>query len=52
MVVRVVDIQLTIDGINLEEGENIEDYISKVEKIFDTIYPIQYEIIQEEFHER
>lgn len=48
---RSVDIQLTIDGIVLQEDENLEDIINKIEKIVDTIYPIKYEIIQEEFYE-
>ena len=48
---RVVDIIITIDGINLKEGENIEDYLPKIEKMFDTIYPIKYEVTNEEFYE-
>lgn len=47
---RVVDIQLNIDGIVLQEGENIEDLIKKIEKITDTIYPVKWEVIQEEFY--
>ena len=47
---RVVDIKLTIDGIVLPEGKNLEDIISEIEKIVDTIYPIKYEIIQEEYY--
>lgn len=48
---RSIDVQLTIDGIVLKEGENLEDIIEKIDKIVDTIYPIKYEIIQEEFYE-
>lgn len=48
---RSIDIQLNIDGIILKEGENLEDVISKIEKIVNTIYPIKYEIIQEEVYE-
>ena len=49
---RVVDIQLNIDGIVLQEGENIEDIIQKIEKdVIDTIYPIKWEVIQEEFYD-
>lgn len=48
---RVIDIKLEIDGIVLQEGENLEDIIQKIEKIVDTIYPIKYEIVQEEFYD-
>lgn len=48
---RVVDIVLTIDGINLKEGENIEDLLPQVAKIFDTIYPLKYEVTNEEFYD-
>lgn len=48
---RSVDIQLNIDGIVLYEGENIEDIIQKIEEIVDTIYPIKYEVIQEEVYD-
>ncbi len=48
---RIVDIKLEIDGILLKEGENLEDIISKIDKIVDTIYPIKWEIVQEEFYE-
>ena len=48
---RVVDLQLNIDGIVLQRGENVEDLISKIEKITNTIYPIKWEVIQEEFYE-
>ena len=48
---RVIDIKLEIDGIVLPEGKNLEDVISEIEKIVDTIYPIKWEIVQEEFYE-
>lgn len=48
---RVIDIQVNIDGIVLQEGENVEDIIQKIEKIVDTIYPVKWEVIQEEFYE-
>lgn len=48
---RSVDIILNIDGIVLNERESIEDIISEIEKIVDTIYPIKYEIVQEEYYE-
>lgn len=49
---RIMDIQLTIDGVILKEGESIEDYISKVEKVFNTSYPVLYEILSDEFYEQ
>lgn len=48
---RAVDIVLNIDGIILKDDENLEDIIREIEKITDTIYPIKYEIIQEEIYE-
>ncbi|MBQ2654113.1 MAG: hypothetical protein IJF83_11195 [Methanobrevibacter sp.] len=51
MMERSVDIQLNIDGIVLQEGENIEDIIQKIEEIVDTIYPIKYLVIQEEVYD-
>ena len=48
---RVVDLQLNIDGIVLKRGENVEDVIQKIEKAVDTIYPIKWELIQEEVYE-
>ena len=48
---KSIDVQLTIDGIVLKEGENLEDIIKKIDKIVDTIYPIKWEIIQEEVYD-
>ena len=51
MTERVVDIQVNIDGIVLHEGENVEDIIQKIEEIVDTIYPVKWEVVQEEFYD-
>ena len=48
---RSVDIQLNIDGIVLKRGENVEDIIQKIEEVVDTIYPLKWEVIQEEVYE-
>ena len=48
---RSIDIIMNIDGIYLKDGENLEDIIKKIEDIVDTIYPIKYEIIQEEYYD-
>lgn len=48
---RVVDLQLNIDGIVLKQGENVEDIIQKINEVVDTIYPVKYEILQEEYYE-
>ncbi|MEE1227166.1 MAG: hypothetical protein UHM08_08715 [Bacteroidales bacterium] len=48
---RVVDLKLNIDGIVLQRGENVEDVIQKIEKVVNTIYPVKWEIIQEELYE-
>ena len=51
MTERVVDIQVNIYGIVLHEGENVEDIIQKIEEIVDTIYPVKWEVVQEEFYD-
>lgn len=48
---RVVDLKIDIDGIVLQRGENIEDTIQKIENVVNTIYPIKWEIVQEELYE-
>ena len=48
---RSIDVILNIEGIYLKDGENLEDIIKKIESIVDTIYPIKYEIVQEEYYD-
>ena len=48
---RSVDIKLEIDGIVLQEDDDLEDIIKKIEEIVDTIYPIKYEIVNEEHYD-
>ena len=45
---RIVDLQLNIDGCKLDEGGAIEDLIQQIENIIDSDYPITYTILYEE----
>lgn len=45
---KIVDLQLNIDGLKLKDGETVDDVISKIKDIVDTNYDIQYNILYEE----
>lgn len=45
---RIVDLQLNIDGLLIGEDESVEDYIKRIEKITNSNYRIVYEILYEE----
>ena len=45
---KIVDLQLNIDGLKLKDGETVDDVISKIKSIVDTNYDIQYDILYEE----
>lgn len=42
---KIVDLQLNIDGLIIED---VEKFIQKIEKISNTSYPIKYDILYEE----
>ena len=45
---KIVDVQLNIDGLKLKDDETVDDVISKIKDIVDTNYDIQYDILYEE----
>ena len=45
---KIVDLQLNIDGLKLKDGETVDDVISKIKDVVDTNYDIQYNILYEE----
>lgn len=45
---KIVDVQLNIDGLKLKDDETVDDVISKIKDIVDTNYDIQYNILYEE----
>ena len=45
---RIVDLQLNIDGIILNEGETIEDFIEAIQMVTNSTYTIQYQVLHEE----
>jgi len=48
---RIVDLQLNLDEVLLKEHETVEELISKIEKIINSNYPVQYEILNEEYYD-
>ena len=46
---KLVDLQLNIDGLLLDDGETIEGFIQKVEKLVNSSYPVKYDVLYEEF---
>lgn len=44
----IVDLTLHIDGLILENGKTVDDYVEEVEKITNNSYPIRVEIEYEE----
>ena len=45
---KIVDLQLNIDGLRLSNSRSVEDIIKDVEKIIDSAYPIKYDVLYEE----
>ena len=48
MDMKIVDVQLNIDGLKLKDDETVDDVISKIKDVVDTNYDIQYNILYEE----
>ena len=44
----IVDLTITIDGLLLEGGATVEEYIEKIEEITNSQYEILYEITYKE----
>ena len=45
---KIVDLQLNIDGVQIDEKETVDDLILKIEKLVDNHYGITYEILHME----
>lgn len=45
---KIVDLQINIDGLILKKNETVEEYINKIKNITNSNYEIQYEILHEE----
>ena len=45
---KIVDLQINVDGLILKKNESIEDYINKIKNMTNSNYEIQYEILYEE----
>lgn len=41
----IVDLQLTIDGLNIEDCSDIDKFIDEIQKIAATNYDIQYTVL-------
>lgn len=46
---KIVDLQLNIDGLLLEDNESVEDFIKSIK--VNSCYKIVYEILHEEYFE-
>lgn len=42
---KVIDLQLNIDGLLLEDDETVEDYIRKLQEVTNSNYNIIYDIL-------
>lgn len=45
---KLVDLQLNIDGLLVGGGKTVDDFISEIQKIANTNYDITYQILHEE----
>lgn len=45
---KIVDLQLNIDGLKVSDNDSVDDIIKRIEFVLDTVYPINYEILYEE----
>ena len=45
---KIVDCVLTIDGLQLDDGESVDDLIAHIGKRFETSYDIVYDVSYEE----
>ena len=45
---KIVDLQLNIDGLLIGGGRTVDDFISEIESIANTNYDIKYEVLHEE----
>ena len=45
---KIIDLQLNIDGLLLKDNESVEDFIATIQKITNSNYNIQYQVLHEE----
>ena len=45
---KICDLRLSIDGVILRDGENIDDLVKKIEAVVETSYDIQVDVNYEE----
>lgn len=45
---KIVDLQINIDGLILKENETVNEFIKKIKSITNSNYEIQYEVMYEE----
>lgn len=45
---KIVDLQLNIDGLNVSDNDSVEDIVKRIEFILDISYPIKYVVLYEE----
>lgn len=48
---RIIDLEMNIDGLRLADDESVDDLINKIDKLIDSAYPIHYQILWEEKYE-
>ena len=47
---KIVDLEIIIDGLLLDDSETVDDFIESIE--VNSIYPISYTVLNEEYIER
>ena len=47
-IMKIVDLQLNIDGVLIGGGETVDDVIQKIKSVINTEYDITYQILHEE----
>lgn len=45
---KLVDLQINIDGLLIGGGETVDDFINKIESLTNSNYKINYQILYEE----
>lgn len=46
---KIVDLQLNIDGLILDENQSVEEFVSNMN--VNSVYPVIWEILSEEYYE-
>ena len=48
---KIMDLKIIVDGLQVQDEESVEDYIEKIQKITNSNYDITFEILHEEIIE-